>query len=68
MYLLEEIMDYFLIKMHCSCFKYNELLHRLNVYKSSRKEYQVVDLLSHSSVLVGNTGLKIFRKCPSNIT
>ena len=61
-------MDYFLIKMHCGCFKYNELLHRLNVYKSSRKEYQVVDLLSHSSVLVGNTGLKIFRKCPSNIT
>ena len=29
--------------MHWSYFKYNDLLHMLNVYKISRKEHQVVD-------------------------
>lgn len=42
-YVLEEISDYFLIKMHWSYFQYNGLLHRMNVYKSPRKEHWVVD-------------------------
>ena len=34
MYVLEEIMGYFLIKRHRSYFKYNDLLHSLTVYKN----------------------------------
>ena len=30
--------------MHWNYFKYNDLLHTLNVYKISGKEYQVVDI------------------------
>ena len=41
--ILEEIMDYFFIKMHWRHFKYHNLLHRLNIYKFPRKEHQVVD-------------------------
>ena len=33
----------FLIKKHCSYFKYNDLLHTLSVYKIPRKKDQVVD-------------------------
>ena len=56
MYLSEERMDYFLIKMHWNYFEHNDLLHRLNEYKISRNEHQVVDFwvtdeLSASEVL-----------------
>ena len=40
MYVLD---DYFLLKTDWIYFKYNGLLHRLNVYKIPRKEHQVVD-------------------------
>ena len=37
-----EIYGLFLIKMHLSYFKYSDLLHTLNVYKSLGIEHQVV--------------------------
>ena len=41
--MLEETMDYFVIKTHWSYFKCNDLLDSLNVYKNPRKEHQVDD-------------------------
>ena len=43
MYVLEEIMDCFLLKTHWSYLNYNDLLLRLNAYKSPRKEHHVVE-------------------------
>ena len=43
MYVLGEISNYFLIITHWSYFKYNDLLHMLNVYKIPATEHQVID-------------------------
>ena len=43
MYVLEELMDYFLINTHWSYFKQNDLFHRWIVYKIPREKHQVVD-------------------------
>ena len=43
MCVLEEIMDYFLIKMDWSYFKHNELLHMSNEYKIPKDKHEVVD-------------------------
>ena len=43
MYIIEEMLNYFLIKQCWSC-KYKNLLYTLNVYKIPRKEHQVVDI------------------------
>ena len=43
MYVWKEITNYFLIIRHWSYFKYNDLLHMLNVYKIPASEHQVVD-------------------------
>ena len=40
--MLEETMDYSVIKTNWSYLKCNDLLHNLNVYKNPRKEHQIV--------------------------
>ena len=45
MYFLKESINLFLIKIDWSYFKYNDLLDTLNLYKTLRKEHQVVDFL-----------------------
>ena len=43
MHVLEEEIDYFLIKTHWSYFKHNDLLHRSNECRIPRKKHEVVD-------------------------
>ena len=62
MHVLEKNYQLLLTKAHWSYFKYNDLLHTLNVYKIPAKEHQVVDLwvadeMSASEILLWN---KIF--------
>ena len=59
MHVLEKNYQLLLTKAHWSYFKYNDLLHTLNVYKIPAKEHQVVDLwvadeMSASEILLWN--------------